>query len=434
MKNIFKKIVVTILIWEARLVLAKYKPSILAITGSVGKTSTKDATYAVLSRFFFVRKSDKSFNSDIGIPLTILGCPNGWNDPVVWMKNILHGLKLLCTKNKYPEWLVLEVGADKPGDIEDVCKWLHPDITVVTRLGETPVHVEFFKSRAHLIREKGFLVSALKKDGTLILNADDADVLAYGEHSKNRLFTYGFTGDAMLLGSNSQVLYEKTTDDNELPAGMTFRINLNGTSIPVNIVGGFGINHAYAALAALTVAESKGLDMLVAVDALREYDMPPGRMRLLHGISGSLLLDDTYNASPVAMTAAIEKLAELKTVGRKIAVLGDMLELGKHSNDEHKKIGALIAEHPMILVATGIRAKFYAEGAREAGLNPEMIFEFADSRTAGDFVSKFADKGDIILIKGSQSMRMERAVEILLADPVRDQGLLVRQEKEWKDK
>ena len=108
MKNIFKQIIVAILFLEAKLVLRKYKPRIVAVTGSVGKTSTKDAIFAVMSGFFYVRKSEKSFNSEIGMPLTVLGCENAWNDPVLWLENIWHGIKLVIFKNDYPDWLVLE--------------------------------------------------------------------------------------------------------------------------------------------------------------------------------------------------------------------------------------------------------------------------------------------------------------------------------------
>src|SRR3990172_7221889 len=117
MKIIFKKIITYILRIESRLVLWKYKPKIIVITGSVGKTSTKDAVYAVISKISYVRKSEKSFNSEIGLPLTILGCPNGWNNPAIWLKDIVWGLWLFLSPHKYPKWLVLEVGVGKPGDM-----------------------------------------------------------------------------------------------------------------------------------------------------------------------------------------------------------------------------------------------------------------------------------------------------------------------------
>src|SRR5689334_19738464 len=132
MKTFLKNTVVKILNWEAKLVVKRYKPKIVAITGSVGKTSTKDAMYTVLSHFYTVRKSEKSFNSEIGLPLTILGCPNGWSNPFVWFDNILKGLILIVWKVKdYPEWLVLEIGAGKPNDIKSVAKWLKTDFVIL---------------------------------------------------------------------------------------------------------------------------------------------------------------------------------------------------------------------------------------------------------------------------------------------------------------
>ncbi|MFA7315355.1 MAG: Mur ligase family protein [Candidatus Paceibacterota bacterium] len=142
-KIIAKTLVVQIITWQAKMILRRYKPKIIAITGSVGKTSTKDAIFTVLSKFKSVRKSEKSFNSEIGLPLTILGLPNGWNNMYLWLENIARGFWLLMKRHEYPEWLVLEVGAGKPGDITSVAKWLAPDIVVVTRFPDKPVHVEF---------------------------------------------------------------------------------------------------------------------------------------------------------------------------------------------------------------------------------------------------------------------------------------------------
>ena len=176
MKSIFKKIVVAILEWEAVLVLKKYKPMIVAVTGSVGKTSTKDAIFTVMSSHFFVRKSEKSFNSEIGVPLTILGCNNAWSNPILWVKNIIEGLMLIVLGNHYPKWLVLEVGADRPGDIERIAKWLKPDVVVMTTLPDVPVHVEYFDSPEDVIKEKEYLISALKPKGVLVLNYDDEKV------------------------------------------------------------------------------------------------------------------------------------------------------------------------------------------------------------------------------------------------------------------
>ena len=153
MKSILKKIISSILIYQSKVILKKYKPFIISVTGSVGKTSTKDAIFSALSDNVHVRKSDKSFNSEIGVPLTILGCQNGWTDPLAWAMNILHGFELIIFKSDYPKFLVLEIGADHPGDIESISKWLVSDIVVITKIGEVPVHVEFFSSPEAPIKE-----------------------------------------------------------------------------------------------------------------------------------------------------------------------------------------------------------------------------------------------------------------------------------------
>ena len=436
MKTIFKKIIAYALQIESRLVILKYKPKIIAITGSVGKTSTKDAVYAVISGISFVRKSEKSYNSEIGLPLTILGVPNGWNDPGLWLKNIFKGLWLFIAPHKYPEWLVLEVGVGKPDDMCHTALWLKTDVVIVTAIGETPAHIEFFESRKHLAEEKSKLIKTLKKDGILILNADDETVLEMKNKTKNVAITYGFKEGADILGSGDSIFYE-----NNIPKGIIFRIDEGGNSLPVVIEGVFGRNHVYASLGALALASILKWNMLDAVNSLKNYDVSPGRMRLLNGVNNSLIIDDTYNSSPFACESALKTLGEVKCAGKKIAVLGDMLELGKHTEETHKSIGKVAKENCDVLVVVGPRAQAIKEGALEAGMkenNPRhggtSIFEFSNSREAGEYVKTLIGKDDLILVKGSQSMRMERAVETILLDQENKDKLLVRQDKEWLQK
>ncbi|MEK7190550.1 MAG: Mur ligase family protein [Patescibacteria group bacterium] len=437
MKTIFKKIITYILKIESQLVLWKYEPKVIAITGSVGKTSTKDAIYAVLSGISYVRKSEKSFNSEIGLPLTVLGIPNGWNNPLVWLKNILKGLWLFLWPHKYPKWLVLEVGVGKPGDMKKTASWLETDAVIITAIGETPAHIEFFNSRKHLVEEKSRLIKTLKIDGLLVLNADDEAVLEMKTHTKNRAITYGFKKEADILGSSESIFY----NDKNKPEGITFRVDEEGHSLPVIIEGVFGRNHVYASLATLALSSGLKFNMLDAINALKNYDVPPGRMRLLKGINDSLIIDDTYNSSPFACESALKTLGEIKHQGRKIAILGDMLELGKHTIEAHKNIGKLARENADVLIVIGPRAKAIKEGAIDAGMGPENprhgganIFEFLDSREAGEFIKTFAQKGDLALVKGSQAMRMERVVEAILLDQKNKNKLLVRQDDEWLKK
>ncbi len=439
MKTTFKKIIANILKIESRLVLWKYKPKVVAITGSVGKTSTKDAVYAVLSGISHVRKSEKSYNSEIGLPLTILGCPNGWNNPYVWLQNILKGLWLIIAPHKYPKWLVLEVGIGKPGDMKQTASWLKTDAVIITAIGETPVHIEFFKSREHLIDEKSQLIKTLKKDGLLVLNADDEAVLEMKIKSKNRVITYGFKEGADVMGSADTIFYNDSTQSGE-PQGIIFRVDKEGKSLPVIIAGVFGRNHVYASLASLALSFGLKFNIINAINALKNYDVPPGRMRLLKGINNSMIIDDTYNSSPFACESALKTLGEVKpvsvgeTTGRKVAVLGDMLELGKHTEEAHKNIGRIAKENAEVLVVVGPRAQAIKEGALSAEMNPKNIFELLNSREAGEFLKVFVQPGDLVLIKGSQGMRMERTVEAVLLDQKNKENLLVRQDAEWISK
>lgn len=427
MKNIFKTIIVYILTLEAKAVLWKYKPKIIAVTGSVGKTSTKDAIYAVLCSSFFVRKSEKSFNSEIGIPLTILGRPNGWSNPFIWVTNILEGLALIILKNHYPKWLVLEVGADREGDIKKISEWLKPDIVVVTRFPSVPVHVEFFDSPKSVIEEKKHIVNALNPDGILILNSDDDKVLALRDEVQNSPITFGFLFGASLLASKITIRYKKKT----IPSGIAFRVDYTGNSVPITIKGALGRQHVFSVLAALSVGTSQGLNLVLMGQALTNYQIPPGRMTLLEGIKDTTIIDDSYNSSPIAMEEALNALAQVSVSGRKIAVLGDMMELGHYSVDEHKKTGQKVAEFCDLLVTVGVRARHIAEGALIGGMNEKQIRQYDDATQAGKELEPILKEGDIVLIKGSQSVRMEKAVEEIMAHPEQKKKLLVRQEKEW---
>lgn len=430
------------------MVLWKYKPKVVAITGSVGKTSTKDAVYAALASTEHVRKSEKSYNSEIGLPLTILGLPNGWNNPVRWAKNLLKGLWLILWPHKYPKWLVLEVGVGKPGDMKKTALWLRTEAVIITAIGETPVHIEFFENREHLIKEKAELIQTLRPEGLLLLNADDPSLVELKEktlgrrpmgEAKSRVMTFGWGAEADVRGSGESVSYENDGLPAQAgaPKGFVFRADVGGNSLPVVIDGVFGKNHMYASLAAIALVAGLKLNILEAINALKNYDVPPGRMHLLKGIKGTYIIDDTYNSSPSACELALTTLGEVKSkglpaqAGRKIAVLGDMLELGRHTDEAHKTVGKLAKANADILFTVGLRAKGIKEGAIQAGMKAENIHEFLDSRDAGGKLKDFIEAGDFILIKGSQGMRMERIVEGIMLEVAKKKKLLVRQDAEW---
>lgn len=428
MKEILKKIIAKLLELEASAIIKKYQPKIITVTGSVGKTSTKDAIYAVISKSFYARKSEKSFNSDIGVPLTILGCNNAWSNPLKWLQNLGQGLSLILFKNPYPEWLVLEVGADRPGDIKKIAKWLKPDIVVVTKFATVPVHIEYFKSKEEVVAEKGNLVDALKHDGVLILNSDDSDVYAFKNKTINRIITYGMMGEAEVRATNYSVYYKEETNE---PFGVHFKVEYANNCLPVMIIGTLGSNNIYSSLAALSVGISLGLNLVEAAENLSRYATPKGRMSLIKGIKKSTIIDDTYNSSPIAVSSALQTLRDLKTKNRKMVVLGDMMELGRHTSDEHKNAGILAATACDILVTVGLRSRILAESAIDSGLDEDSVLQFDDSLEAGKYIQNIIKEGDIILVKGSQSTRMEKVVKEIMAEPDRAVELLVRQEEEW---
>ena len=429
MKNIFKKIIVFILQLEAKLVLRKYKPKIVAITGSVGKTTTKDAVYTVLNSAYFVRKSEKSFNSEIGVPLTILGCDNAWNNPILWFKNIFIGLGVILLKNHYPKWLVLEVGADTPGDIERSAKLLKPDFVVMTRFAKVPVHVELFKSPQDLMDEKKKLAKYMKADGILVFNYDDEDMASIKIPTKAQKISFGYKEGASIRGMNDEILYKE-----RIPVGQIFRVEYAGASAPMKLKGVVGKSHTFSALAAIAVGASQNLNVAQISSALaKRYKTQPGRMRILKGIKKTILIDDSYNASPVAVQKAVETLGLLETRegAKKILAIGDMLELGKYSTEEHKKIGELLVGKCDILVTVGLRSKHIAQEANKKGMKSKNIYVFEKSDEAGRFLQNKIQENDIILIKGSQSIRMEKITEEIMAEPEKKKELLVRQNDEW---
>jgi UDP-N-acetylmuramoyl-tripeptide--D-alanyl-D-alanine ligase len=431
MKSIFKKTISFLLELEARAILNKYKPKIIAVTGSVGKTSTKDAIFSVMADKFCVRKSEKSFNSDIGIPLTILGCKNAWSNPFYWIFNLLKGLEIIFISRKYPEWLILEVGADRPGDIKSVTKWLKPDIVVITKFAKVPVHIEYFTNREEVIREKYYLVEALKRDGILIVNADDEDAMSFADKFKGKKISYGIEKTSEVRASNVSMSYIIEGDHKNL-SGMNFRIDYLGSSVPINLIGTVGLAGVYSALSAITVGASCGLNLVEMGQSLINYSSPSGRMKLIEGIKNTTILDDTYNSSPVAITNALNILKMVQSGGRRIAVLGDMMELGKHSMDEHNNAGILAKDSCDILITVGVRARKISEGALSMSMEEKNIYQFDTAMEAGKELQQMMSSYDTILVKGSQSMRMERVVEEIMANPEKAGELLVRQDAEWK--
>ncbi|MBU0597713.1 UDP-N-acetylmuramoyl-tripeptide--D-alanyl-D-alanine ligase [Patescibacteria group bacterium] len=417
----------------AKWVLKKYKPRVIGITGSVGKTSTKEAIYTVLSPKFRVWKNIKNYNNELGVPLSILGKESGFKNPLAWVWIFLYGLGLVLFRKKdYPEILVLEMGADKPGDIKYLTKLAPCQIGVITAIGQ--VHTEFFGSLEKVINEKQTIISHLKKDDFAILNIDDTLVNQIQEKTRAQVVSFGFSEQAMVQAAEVDVSTGPSPEPwaNDEIKGLSFKLIHDGSSVPVFLPGVFGQHQVYSALAAAAVGLSMGLNKAEISEALKNYKSPPGRMHLISGIKHTAIIDDTYNSSPMSVKAALKVLEKIEVPGKKFAALGDMLELGDYTVPGHEEVGDAAAQVVDVLITVGERSKATAKAALIAGMPENNVFSFGTTEMAGKFIQQRIKQGDIILIKGSQGTRMERVVKELMVEPMKAKELLVRQNPEWE--
>ena len=435
MKDLIKKIIVWKLGIIAGMYLRRYKPQIVAVTGNVGKTSTKEAIASVLSGFKRVRSGKGNLNNEFGVPLTIIG---NWADDYYeagntlffWIRVLVVSFFGLVFQRNYPEILVLEYGADKPGDIKRLATKFKPHIGVVTAVGEVPVHVEYFSGPEGVAKEKGRLVEALSVSDFAVLNFDDLAVLEMRERTKAKIFTYGFGESATVRISNLEPWLENgVSEDLPVPAGVSFKVNFSDSFVPFKIKGSLGKSQGYAAAAAAAVGSIFGMNLVDISEALLEYRGPKGRLKILKGIKNSIIIDDTYNASPSSTHLALETLRGLPAT-RRVAILGDMLELGKYSIKAHQDIGNMAGEIVDLLVCVGSKAKFIAEASANQ-MSTENIHNFDTSDEVKLKVKELIKEGDLILVKGSQGMRMEKIVEEIIANPENKKELLARQGKKW---
>lgn len=443
MKEALKKALIGMITAEAKAALALRRPKIVGVTGSVGKTSTKDAAHAVVSAAFTARKSEKSQNSEIGIPLSVLGLDNAWSSASGWAMNLLKGLRAVLGVAPFPEWLVLEVGADHPGDIKSATEWVKPDVAILTRMSETPVHVEYFTGPEQVLEEKMHLARAVRHGGAVIVNADDPLFMGKvtelaKERPDLRVYTFGRAQGSDVRIVESEVSYDSSPLS--LPIGTYCVLRMGGTAGQglggarvekrVEVRGVVGDHLMYPVAAAVALAVALGIESHVP-SAFYTLEPAKGRMRIVPGKEKSVIIDDSYNSSPVACEAALKALGSLSVRGRRIAVLGDMKELGSNATTAHEAVGRLAAETVHTLVTVGELSRGVARGARRAGLTDDRIMEFAESGSAAEALKAFVRAGDAVLVKGSQSMRMERVSKAIMAEPERANEYLPRQEEEW---
>lgn len=409
----------------ARLTVKRYGPFIIGVTGSAGKTSTKSAIHSVLSSAFAVRMGKGNLNNELGLPLVILGDYKTSGGAFFWLKVLFFGFCGLVWRRNYPEILILEYGADKPGDMDYLLSIVKPDLAVVTAVGEIPVHVEFYQGPEGVAKEKGKLARAVGLGGSVVLNLDDTFVGDMRELTKERVMTYGFSEEADLRVSS----FMNRSEDGK-PMGISFKLETGDNFVPVKIDGSLGKAKAYAAAAAAAVGLIKGMNLVKISEALAQYEGEPGRCHLIEGVKNTNLIDDTYNSSPIAVVSALEVLKDIPAT-RKVAILGDMAELGQYTNYAHEEAGKLVKDSADVLITVGPKGKFIADGARKHGFLKNNIYSFSDYQETVKNIKDIIEPQDLILVKGSQSMRMEKVIMEIMANPEKADKLLVRQYGKW---
>jgi len=417
MKKIAKKYITAILFILARHKLHKIKPKIIGVTGSYGKTTTKEAIFKIFERHFLTEQSQKSFNTPLGMCLTILHQESGENSLWVWLKILLSATKESILPSSYPKYLILEYGADAPGNIEELTALARPDIAVITSVG--PVHLGQgqFKNLEAIAEEKAKLLKALPKNGLAILNNDDEKVRVMKYKGKKIFF--GQKPDSNLLAKEIK---------SNLDGTKAILCHKNETKNLVSSV--IGRQNISSLLAAISVAVAEKIPLAKAIDNLKFFELPPGRMNLLDGINFSKILDSSYNSSPQTLKSALKTLAEIKSYEKKIAVLGQMNELGKHSKKFHEEIGKEFVKYNFdFLITVFGDAKFIIKSAVEHGFPAENTLACETAEEAGFFLQNIykLNYGDLVLIKGSQNnVRLEKCVEMLLLNDLRDFKKLCR--------
>lgn len=431
MKSLVKKVLYHL----ARSVLLKYSPDVVGITGSVGKTSAKEAIACALQGTYRIGKSEKNFNNELGVPLTILRCTQSPSQSMIgWLRVLARGMRLLIKRDaSYPSVLILEMGADKPGDIAYLTRLAPCTIGVVTCIA--PAHLEGFGSMERLEREKKILHLHLDDDAKVaVVNADDPVLFPVREKMRARVLSYGFHADANV---HATMVREQLRFSSDIPfvGGARFNVRVGTEEVSVTLAHAIGKQHVYAALAGFAVGHVYRIPFTVLRERIETYQPPLGRMRLLGGIKQTLLIDDTYNSSPFALEAAVDELCHIgvEEGARRIAVLGDMLELGQQTERLHREAGISCAQRDIdIFLFVGSFSRWMREEAIKIGIDESRALWFDRAEQAGLALQSILKRGDIVLVKGSQGMRLERVVKEVMARPERAHELLVRQGKEWQ--
>jgi len=363
---------------------SKFKPIVVAVTGSVGKTTTKEMIAAVVAANGPVLKNEGNFNNEIGLPLTLLN---------------------LAPRHKTA---VVEMAMRGAGQIDYLARIALPSIGVITNIHMS--HIELLGSMDAIADAKGELLDHLPADGAAILNADDAYFEYLSRRANCRVVSFGESSHAAVRAVSSGI-DAKGCCHFEVAIGSSSKSVAGRFDVHIPVPGEHNIKDA---LAAIAVGEELGIGHEDIRGALAGFKAPEKRSNVIPSRGGFVVIDDTYNAGPASVTSAVKTLSMMEG-DRKIAVLGDMLELGAHAIQAHLEVGRTVRECGIdMLVAVGELARLIARGAIDAGMSISAVSEFEDSAQAANEVPSKVRERDVVLVKGSRAMKMERIVEGLL--------------------
>lgn len=402
----FRYIILHILIFCARRLVGRFQPKIIGITGSVGKTTTKQAIAHVLKRRFSVLHTFGNYNTEFGLPLSILELKAPSNKSVIaWWQLIKAAFKKAFLAKEFYEILVLEMGAEKPGDIALLMNIVQPDISVVTNVGT--VHLQNYRTQDELAYEKGTILRMAPSNNIGFINYDDA-------YTRNMQDVAYAPEDVKSFGlSHHADIYAKDIVMDML--GLKATICYGAQSFLVHCPHLLGKHNIYSLLVACGVALQFNMEHEEIITSLRTFQLPNRRMNLVVGKKNTRIIDSTYNAEPQSMKAALETLRDMPFHSRKIAVIADMLELGNGERMLHEEIGQFAHKCKFDLVCfVGPRMK-WAFDQCNAKTNEfrRSTMHYDDSIAAANDLIKKIKPSDIILVKGSNSMGMIRIVDEL---------------------
>lgn len=410
----------------AKKLIKRHEPIVICITGSVGKTSVKNAVASALSESFVVRKTPKNINSDFGVAISVIGGFEFKEGFRALLKILVYGLKQLYITDRFPEILVIEVGAGKIGEIERVSRWLKPDILVITNLPDKPSHLAIFGSKEKIIREKKFLADVMDSDGLMFIDDSEKNMDHFTKNFVGRVVKYDYRD--FIDKSDYKIIYTKNKGY-IMPSGIKFKIDIYGDKNNLEFKNFIGKQNIKAILISKLIAEKLDCEKTDILKGLSKYTPEPGRLKILKGkLDAVTIIDDSFNASPIAVENSLYNLISVESgvEQRKVAVLGDMLNLGDESEEIHKNTATSDIAKVDILITIGDKSRVWQNfNDDKLSLNKH----FKNSTNAAKYIESVWKEGDIILFKASYLIRLEKAIKYLSTCSGED---LVRQEGYWQ--